>query len=61
MATDKEKLRSVIGIPDPKATPDNTTLRAVANIPGFPSTDSIPTSVIASTAIKMSLGMSMGM
>lgn len=35
MATDNEKLKSVIGVPDPKADPDNATLRAIAGVASF--------------------------
>lgn len=35
MATTNEQLKSVIGVPDPKADPDNATLRAVAGVASF--------------------------
>lgn len=35
MATTNEQLKSVIGVPDPKADPDNATLRAIAGVASF--------------------------
>ncbi len=39
MATDNENLRSILGIPTPKADPDNATLRAVIGVPALRSED----------------------
>lgn len=39
MAIDNEQLKSVIGIPNPKAVPDNETLRAVAGVASFGDAD----------------------
>lgn len=40
MATDNENLRSILGIPTPKADPDNATLRAVIGVPALQSEES---------------------
>lgn len=60
MATTNEQLKSVIGVPDPKADPDNATLRAVAGVASFGEDDPAPSGSQQGPQ-RLSLGLGLGL